>query len=300
MTAMPMMAMGAQACVPSESGYTCVDEPSVCSAIMGDGLIRGDEVCDDENVDDDDGCSSTGRVENGYLCEGEPSVCEYMEAASCAEFNATDLGWTDGVYTIDPDGEGPIEPFSVYCDMTTDSGGWTWIINGDSAEISASDPPDFRYNSDVWSQGYGAVEDATHISQAWMNTPPFSEVMWVENNTPYTMALDGVANLAEYSSGPAGNWGDSTSIKFNVNSACSFGPCGGRVFRQWHTQRCNTGNGSSYWGIWRDPFLPESVRHALLRSKLRKDVALGSLNGSSGQDGAFIGRLLTVGFGYPN
>ena len=31
--------------------------------------------CDDENVDDFDGCTSECKVETGYYCSGEPSVC---------------------------------------------------------------------------------------------------------------------------------------------------------------------------------------------------------------------------------
>jgi len=41
----------------------------------GDGQIEGDEVCDDDNKEDGDGCSSICEVESGFTCSGEPSVC---------------------------------------------------------------------------------------------------------------------------------------------------------------------------------------------------------------------------------
>lgn len=47
---------------------------------------------------------------------------------SCKEILANNPGATDGVYTIDPDGEGGSDPFDCNCDMTTDGGGWTLVL----------------------------------------------------------------------------------------------------------------------------------------------------------------------------
>jgi cysteine-rich repeat protein len=46
-----------------ESGYSCVGQPSQCSTICGDGLVRGSEACDDGNQVNGDGCSSSCTIE---------------------------------------------------------------------------------------------------------------------------------------------------------------------------------------------------------------------------------------------
>ena len=51
--------------------YLDPNEPDVC----GDGVLGGIEECDDDNLDEDDGCSSICEVEPGWLCEFEPSEC---------------------------------------------------------------------------------------------------------------------------------------------------------------------------------------------------------------------------------
>ena len=42
--------------------------------VCGNGVIEGDEECDDANDADNDGCSAC-IVESNYRCDGMPSVC---------------------------------------------------------------------------------------------------------------------------------------------------------------------------------------------------------------------------------
>lgn len=44
---------------------------------------------------------------------------------SCLAIKTATPPAKDGIYTIDPDGPGPAAAFPVYCDMSTDGGGWT-------------------------------------------------------------------------------------------------------------------------------------------------------------------------------
>ena len=89
-----------------------------------DGLQSGDE----SDVDCGGGCEACG-------CEG-PADCgsgtcdqgECVLAASCKAIHASLPDAPDGLYEVDPDGNGPAPSFMAYCDMTTDGGGWAMAI----------------------------------------------------------------------------------------------------------------------------------------------------------------------------
>ena len=74
----------------------------------GNGSIDGDEECDD-----------------GNLVDGAQHLQSAISSLDCAEIHFNDPSLPDGTYLIDPDGVGGEDPFEVYCDMTTDGGGWT-------------------------------------------------------------------------------------------------------------------------------------------------------------------------------
>ena len=70
---------GCSSICPIEDGWTCDHEgdagPDECEEICGDGLVVGDEDCDDGNETDDDGCTDC-FIDDGWECDNdEPSEC---------------------------------------------------------------------------------------------------------------------------------------------------------------------------------------------------------------------------------
>ena len=136
----------------------CLDDGTGiwCNAIPGEGV---EELCDgldnncDGNVDEGLGSTTCGLGPCEHTMEncvgGEPQACDPFAGAvdetcdgldndcngvvdgnvcpkvSCAELLAADPGLEDGLYMVDVDGDGPLPEVEVYCDMTTDGGGWT-------------------------------------------------------------------------------------------------------------------------------------------------------------------------------
>ncbi len=60
----------------------------------GDGVIGFGEVCDDNNANAGDGCSTTCTVEPGFECTGEPSTCGALPGFDCANAIVASDGFT--------------------------------------------------------------------------------------------------------------------------------------------------------------------------------------------------------------
>lgn len=125
-----------------DDGPSNADDASCTSncqtAICGDGLVHAnDESCDDAKNDGTYNSCSADCSERGPHCgdgnqdpeeacdSADPSCLGCTVASSCLKIHEADPNLQSGPRMIFP--IGPDNPLSVYCDMTSDGGGYTFL-----------------------------------------------------------------------------------------------------------------------------------------------------------------------------
>jgi len=104
-------------------------------------------------------------------------------SASCSAVASN----TDGIYCIDHDGAGGSAPYEVYCNMTTDSGGWSRVVRttGNNQQFG-------QLNDNIT---YAGVNDATGIYATYDKVKNFSKVMIKKIGTADYASYDLVSNV---------------------------------------------------------------------------------------------------------
>jgi hypothetical protein len=123
-----------------DDGDACTvdDSCSLGSCQPGDALDCDDgNECTEDSCDPDIGCAHA-PVANDTPCLPD-GTCQAGECvpnilASCADVKEKVPGAPSGIYELDPDGDGGTAPFQVWCEMSQDEGGWTLVMNINTAD----------------------------------------------------------------------------------------------------------------------------------------------------------------------
>lgn len=130
-------------------------------------VARGGEVC----------AGNTLPAGSQVLSDGTWPVEGCAVIDSCQTIKTSVPGATDGVYSIDPDGSGGAPAFDAYCDMTSEQGGFTLVMNLDTSDGHA-----MWWGNALWTNGstYGVADanpfDGDLISPAYSALTGVSEI----------------------------------------------------------------------------------------------------------------------------
>jgi hypothetical protein len=196
---------------------------------------------------------------NCSVAPGHAGCVSSSQYGSCDDIQADDnFNGSNGLYWIDPDGSGSGSPFQVFCDMTTDGGGWTLLMKAAGT--------DYPFENSVWTttnldntsslnetfvsakfQSFNSLQvqellikaqsgSRTLLRLPSRNTP----LSFFQGNTTILTYVSGSATMSELINGKTWSWcGEKWRINTFATSRQAKIRLGGWVTQTWD---CNYGN----------------------------------------------------------
>jgi len=208
------------------------------------------------------------------------SVLEVLKPVSCSRIKSGLSGSSSGNYMIDPDGNGGVTPFSVFCDMRDKGGVGVTVISHDSESRThvGTNGCNGRgcYSKDVRYTGVSTAQLAalTRVSQNCEQFIKFecnNDVAFIENSYAWWVSRDGTR---------MNYWGGATGhdkmCACGVTNSCSNG------------NKCNCYNSA---GGWREDSGLLTDKSALPVTQIR----LGDLDDSHEEGYHTLGKLKCYG-----
>jgi len=192
------------------------------------------------NVATNDAGSYTCVAKNSQRSIEATSVVEVLKPVSCSSLKTRCPKRSSGTYMIDPDGEGGVTPFSVYCDMRNKGGVGVTVISHDSeSRTHVSNIPGCNsagcYSKDMRYTGVSTAQLAalTRVSQNCEQFIKFeckNDIAFLERGLAWWVSRDGTQ--MNYWGGATGH---NKMCACGVTNSCSNG------------HKCNCYNGGSGW-----------------------------------------------------
>ena len=197
------------------------------------------------NISPNDTGSYTCVAKNSLRSVTATSVVKVnITPKSCSSLKSGRSGSSSGYYTIDPDGKGGVEPFSVYCDMSDKGGAGVTVMSHDSESRThvvhipgcGVTPGCYCcYRKDVSYTGVSTAQMAalTRDSQTCEQFIKFeckNDVAFVPESVAWWVSRDG--RKMNYWGGAGGS---ANTCACGVTNSCLNG------------QKCNCYNGGSGW-----------------------------------------------------